>query len=551
MQTKPHLENISDPSQSDDQVEKSIKETSAKTAEWFLAIVGLTYACGFLIVFTFLKSFGINTIEFIEAKYIHIGSLFVMACITIILPMYWQFVLIKRWLDEDEKKNRKEVKDIVKKLLSVGQFWKTVWERIIKRFFWLDWHMSGKHGIHATFPAIGSAVLMMWCFLVLLTFARPDFMQVHPKLVFFNLLFPLTIIALAIPADWIEAKGKVDFPYPNAQTIWRWGNRFLRIFWTVTGPTCLFCFFWFRTSFDAFLRFSIPIFFFLPIFVIIVVWCFLFFWQDKTEIDHAKKLRQRLTAISWVLYPIQWILFLGQCWFFFRVVIFNYLGVSLREVFVGKDWFLFDFLWGLVKIPYWTFRYCFFNEKHNLNSPVGGFTFIFFTLLFIFFAFRNIYRIKKIEKDYQSEQTGKNKSTDENKSSNALKIIATFCLLGVLFYFSILSFARCIYPYIPAVKGGGDYTLSRPVQLAFDTNIISSIPQTIRVENQSNCLILLDANSSFVFLAATNDAGGPTHWRSNTETNNRPTVYEIRRDAIISITYTNPSVVTKSSQAAR
>jgi len=37
-------------------------------------------------------------------------------------------------------------------------------------------------------------------------FASPNFSQTHSKLFFFNLLFPLAIIALAIPADWIGNK---------------------------------------------------------------------------------------------------------------------------------------------------------------------------------------------------------------------------------------------------------------------------------------------------------------------------------------------------------
>jgi hypothetical protein len=101
-------------------------------------------------------------------------------------------------------------------------------------------------------------------------------------------------------------------------------------------------------------------------------------------------------------------------------------------------------------------------------------------------------------------------------------------------YFSISSFARYIYPYIPAVKGGGDFTLSNPVKLTFDTNCLSSIPLLV----QSNNMIMLDENSSCVYLASTNDVGGPEKWRSS---NKKPTVYEIHRQAIISIAYLNPT----------
>jgi hypothetical protein len=239
---------------------------------------------------------------------------------------------------------------------------------------------------------------------------------------------------------------------------------------------------------------------------------------DAPERFRDKELLQRFTILNWILYPIQWALFLGQCWLFLRVIISDNLGVSLREVFVGQDWHLLHFPFGIYQ---GLLRFVSNKTQDQNVFPNGGFIFIVFILLLVFFGFRFLYRIRQI------------------KGNKSLTLISTFCLLGVLFYFSILSFARNIYPYIPAVKGGGDYTWSRPVQLAFDTNFISSIPPMIREKNQSTCLILLDANSSFVFLAVNNDAGGPKNWRSNTETNNRPTVYEIRREAIISITYSN------------
>jgi hypothetical protein len=50
-------------------------------------------------------------------------------------------------------------------------------------------------------------------------------------------------------------------------------------------------------------------------------------------------------------------------------------------------------------------------------------------------------------------------------------------------------------------------------------------------------MILLDANSGVVLLASTNDVGGPAEWRSGAS---KPTVYEIRREAIVSITHFNP-----------
>src|SRR6202035_1149105 len=62
-------------------------------AYWFFPVVGIIYAAGFLIVFSFSKSFGMDAAELFQGKYIHIGSLFVMAAIVIVLPVSWLFQL--------------------------------------------------------------------------------------------------------------------------------------------------------------------------------------------------------------------------------------------------------------------------------------------------------------------------------------------------------------------------------------------------------------------------------------------------------------------------
>jgi len=69
--------------------ETSISEKSERLVQWFFAAVGLIYGCGFLIVFTFFKGFGVDSADFVEAKYIHVGFLFFMACLVIAVPLWW------------------------------------------------------------------------------------------------------------------------------------------------------------------------------------------------------------------------------------------------------------------------------------------------------------------------------------------------------------------------------------------------------------------------------------------------------------------------------
>jgi len=62
-------------------------------AYWFIPIVGVTYAAGFLIVFWSSKTFGIDTVELFHGKYIHVGGLCAMGFAVIALPIFWIFRL--------------------------------------------------------------------------------------------------------------------------------------------------------------------------------------------------------------------------------------------------------------------------------------------------------------------------------------------------------------------------------------------------------------------------------------------------------------------------
>ena len=188
MSATPPSENLGELPEDKGPVEESFKERAVKGAEWFLPIVGLIYASGFLIVFTFFKSFGINSVDFIEAKYIHIGSLYAMSCVVVILPMTWLL-----WLIGSKTNVRK-----IKARFRDGKFWKQLC-KTIRRFLFPDWSPHPKHGIHTTLPGIGSASFMLWAFIFLITFAPPDFAYKHPNFICFNFLFPLVILILAFP----------------------------------------------------------------------------------------------------------------------------------------------------------------------------------------------------------------------------------------------------------------------------------------------------------------------------------------------------------------
>src|ERR1700747_2592981 len=56
---------------------------------WFFPVVGGIYAAGYLIVVTFARDFGIEGTELLQAKYVHVGSLFLFSCLILILPLFW------------------------------------------------------------------------------------------------------------------------------------------------------------------------------------------------------------------------------------------------------------------------------------------------------------------------------------------------------------------------------------------------------------------------------------------------------------------------------
>src|SRR2546423_7338796 len=59
-------------------------------AELFLALVGILYATGFLVAFTFLQRFGVREAgtEFLKLKYIYIGLLYFLFPLTVMVPFF-------------------------------------------------------------------------------------------------------------------------------------------------------------------------------------------------------------------------------------------------------------------------------------------------------------------------------------------------------------------------------------------------------------------------------------------------------------------------------
>jgi len=157
--------------------------------EWFVAAVGLIYGCGFLVVFTFLKDFGIESVDFVEAKYIHVGFLFFLACLVIIVPIWWLLWPLKDQMPEHFAKR-----------IQTGLL-QTTWRKRLEYFFvapikkvyFPDWEFNKDHGIHAGWAVRLSMIFILWAFIIITMFAQPHFGHEHPKLLILN--FPCSRVS--------------------------------------------------------------------------------------------------------------------------------------------------------------------------------------------------------------------------------------------------------------------------------------------------------------------------------------------------------------------
>ena len=160
----------------------------------------------------------------------------------------------------------------------------------------------------------------------------------------------------------------------------------------------------------------------------------------------------------------------------------------------------------------------------------GGYSFVLINMLigYIFWRFH------KRSGDITSESSRK-----------AFWIIGA-CVLFSLYYLSVLTFSYRVYPYMPASKGGGDYNhsvdavifikerykKSLPIELASPTSDISTKPFKV-----------IEETNNSIFIANPLEQGGPNEWRRlKLKT---PKIYEIRRDCIVDVVYSNEPSLSK------
>lgn len=143
--------------------------------------------------------------------------------------------------------------------------------------------------------------------------------------------------------------------------------------------------------------------------------------------------------------------------------------------------------------------------------------------------------------------------------------LLTVPLVGLMYYLTLVGFAHSFFPYIPANRGGGDYTVApsvcidlkeerSPTSAAF-TVMVDVFPEVLKKEGNPTTAaldafmkdtspkVLIDENSTTLFVAADHhedkDEGGPCEWRES-YLHKRPKVWAIGRESVAAVRYARP-----------
>jgi len=120
-----------------------------------------------------------------------------------------------------------------------------------------------------------------------------------------------------------------------------------------------------------------------------------------------------------------------------------------------------------------------------------------------------------------------------------LILVAFTCFL--LSYLAVLNFAARIYCYIPARKGGGDYTTEHACVLAFDPRASNAVPASLLsgsgdLVSKPVYLLRESSQSLYVCTADPNDNPPPQQWRLGGVKNKPKVIVAVKRDIVLGVT---------------
>ena len=161
------------------------------------------------------------------------------------------------------------------------------------------------------------------------------------------------------------------------------------------------------------------------------------------------------------------------------------------------------------------------------SLPSGGIYYFFFMLLIPYVFWRTNSRARKISSPRLKKEMR----------------FTAFALSMMIYFLAIVSFSLRVYPFIPAAKGGGDYTESPTVRLTFRP--IPLVDAALYPEDEihddlskRSAYVLIEQTPEALYLANAAPGLPPERWRDMREL---PTLVEVRRDAIDRVVY-SPAV---------
>ncbi len=104
--------------------------------------------------------------------------------------------------------------------------------------------------------------------------------------------------------------------------------------------------------------------------------------------------------------------------------------------------------------------------------------------------------------------------------------VLVICVLGPMYFVGQREFSYALFPYIPATRDGGDYTVSPVVNIHLKNGLVL------------HGLRLLEETSSDVYVA--DEKEDPENWRDNPDST--PKVRAISRDQVGEIDYAHGTV---------
>lgn len=143
-----------------------------------------------------------------------------------------------------------------------------------------------------------------------------------------------------------------------------------------------------------------------------------------------------------------------------------------------------------------------------------------------------------------------------NKVTRHAWIIAS-TLSGLLFYLAVLAYASWVYPYVPATRGGGDYSVLRDARILLkDEGELSAphvTPVTRKEALEGKLFKIIDETEDSLFVAAVDSHGGPSNWRQSPYdtggVQHVPEIIEIPKSQINIIEYVDQDPYSSSTKA--